>query len=115
MLRVRIRNHFRESSMRNHRKNDVAKIINECAWMRCIQPELVHRTIHEFNYFVESLIFHKERIFNDLKDVNVSESVPFFEKVNHFAYEGKRTIIMEARLFHEYCSLIYNKPDDYYF
>ena len=71
--------------------NEIEKLYN-CATLRGIQPELIHRTIHEFDYFVSQCIFHYE-------------NNPIFEKYHKLMYESKREDFLEEwiDLFHEYC------------
>jgi len=92
-------------------------LMNECAYLRGNMPELIHRTIHEFNWFVSNLIFNKDEIYKDMKELfKIPESEPFFKVINDFHYPKKHQFTVLVRFFNDYCRIIYNKylkPEDY--
>ena len=79
--------------------NTIEKLY-DCARLRGIQPQLIHRTIHEFNYWVTQLIFHYKE--NELIK-------PYREKI----YNSKREDCLEeyVDLFHDFCLEIYNDDE----
>ena len=71
--------------------NGIEKLYN-CATLRGIQPELIHRTIREFDAFISKVIF------------DYHES-PIYEKYHKLIHESKRKDFLEEwiDMFHECC------------
>ena len=85
----------------------VEQTLNECCKMRGNPTSLVHRTVHEFNWFYQNLIFDKQKILKD-KYFEVSDS-NLIEQITHrpSPKDDDLTLRSVARLFHQYCKYIY--------
>ena len=83
-------------------------MLYECCRLRGNPKELIHRTIHELNWFCQNLIFDNDKIINDkyfpLKDEGIIQKIKNFRYEEDFIYEL-------VSLFYEYCKLIYKNDD----
>lgn len=80
---------------------DANSIFSYCCTLRCNPPELIHRTIYEFNWFVESLIWGE----NDSDD-DTREIYDTYRK-----YYPQDNVLGYARLFVDYCTRVYCTND----
>ncbi len=89
----------------------IEEILYDCCKLRHNPPELIHRTIHEFNWFFQKLVFNRsEIIFDKYMPINDQE---LSKKITEFKYpEDEQKILKEViKLFHEYCKEVYNNVD----
>ena len=83
---------------------NIEEMLYECCKLRGNPEELIHRTIHEFNWFCQNLIFEKEKIINDKHIPLTNETL--IGKIQNFRY--KTDFLKElVTLFYEYCQVIY--------
>lgn len=87
----------------------VEQTLNECCKMRGNPTSLVHRTVHEFNWFYQNLIFDKQKIVKS-EYFEVSDS-DLIEQITHrtIPKEDDLTLRSVVRLFHLYCKHIYGQ------
>lgn len=86
---------------------DIEHILIECCKIRMLPTELIHRTIHEFNWFYQNLIFDKSKILeneyfkitdSDLREQIAHRDIPQDNDLT------LRTVIL---LYYKYCKHIY--------
>jgi len=87
----------------------VEQTLNECCKMRGNPTSLVHRTVYEFDWFYQNLIFDKQKILKD-KYSEVSDS-DLIEQITHrtLSEDDDPTLRNVVRLFHLYCKHIYKE------
>lgn len=93
--------HFEEEQM------SVEQTLNECCKMRGNPTSLVHRTVHEFNWFYQNLIFDKQKIVkNEYFQVSDSDLI---ERITHrtIPKDDDLTLRSVVCLFYLYCKHIY--------
>lgn len=80
-------------------------MLYECCRLRGNPKELIHRTIHEFDWFCQKLILDKNKIIKD-KYVPLTDDA-LIEKIKNFRYQEEflRELVS---LYYEYCKLIYD-------
>lgn len=72
-------------------------ILEECARLRGIPPNLIHRTLHEFDWFCTELIFQNTElsILNRVKYIEISK--------NFYNIHGHSKIDALGKSFLQYC------------
>lgn len=87
----------------------VEQTLNECCKMRGNPTSLVHRTVHEFDWFYQNLIFDKQKILeNEYFEISDSDLI---EQITHrtIPKEDDLTLRSVVGLFHLYCKHIYGQ------
>jgi hypothetical protein len=85
--------------------DSVEKMLMECCRLRGNPPELINRTIHEFDWFLGCLIWKPSNIIdNKLFPIRDDELI---KKIYNWEYDGYNTLYRAVSLFYEYCKVIY--------
>jgi len=85
----------------------VEQMLNACCKMRRNPLSLVHRTIHEFNWFYQNLIFDKQKIVKN-KYFEVTDN-DLIEQITHRTVPKDDNLMLRSvvNLFFLYCKHIY--------
>lgn len=93
---------------------NIEQMLNDCCKRMGNPTCLIHRTIHEFNWFYTSLIFQKDRILKDkfisLKNQEIIDRIRNY----HYAENDDDTLKKTVKLFHDYCKEVYDQLDQEY-
>ena len=85
----------------------IEEMLYECCKRRGNPIRLIHRTLKEFSWFIDKLIFDREAFFSD-KDFPVKDAV-LIMKIKEFPIGKEENILYEeAQLFLDYCKHIYD-------
>lgn len=96
----------RDPEIVDHTDN-VEIILMKCCRLRGNPLELIHRTLHEFNWFYQNLIFDREQIISN--EVMTIEDKELAQHIKDFSYSDdiEKRLLEVARLFHSFCKNIY--------
>ncbi len=86
---------------------DIEQMLIECCRIRHNPSSLIHRTIHEFNWFYQSLIFDKSKILkNERFPITDNDLI---EQITHRNIPQDDDLILRSvvHLFYQYCQHIY--------
>jgi len=86
----------------------IEQMLIECCKMRGNPTTIIHRTIHEFNWFYQNLIFDKKKILkNECFEITDSDLI---EQITHrkLPQDDDLTLRTVVRLFYLYCKHIYD-------
>ncbi len=98
---------FRFKEEQLEEQMDIEQMLNECCKMRHNPSSLIHRTIHEFNWFYQSLIFDKSKILkNEYFTITDNELI---NQITHRNIPEDDDLILRSvvRLFYLYCKHVY--------
>lgn len=88
-------------------KTPIEEMLYECCKRRGNPIRLIHRTLKEFSWFVDKLIFDREAFFSD-KDFPVKDAVLII-KIKEFSIGKEENMLYEeAQLFLDYCKHFYD-------
>ena len=93
--------------LKEEEQMDIEHILLECCKMRGNPSSLIHRTIHEFNWFYQSLIFDKSKILhNEYFEIT---DIDLIEQINHRNVPKDDDLILRSvvNLFYLYCKHFY--------
>jgi hypothetical protein len=91
----------------------IEDLLNECCRMRGNPLELIHRTIHEFGWFTDELIFHKETLIKEITEwePRIPTEHKIFALIRDFIYPDN-CLQGLVNIFYEYCKTIYEEFGD---
>lgn len=76
---------------------DLVRILERCCALRGLSPKLIHRTLHEFDWFVHAMIFGNNTLYYGHNAQKV------FDRWNSVYSKPDATLIDYAYAFEEYC------------
>lgn len=69
--------------------------LKKCCYLRGLNQSLIHRTIHEFDWFCSAVIWGENSDIPEEREVH--------EKYKYFHYNGDTTLEKWIDAFYEYC------------